>query len=303
MSLVRLRRLGIAATVASMLSIAVVGTIQAHVLKDFGPYSVALGWVVEPTYVGQVNAVQVVVKDKAGQGRHRPGGGRPQGRRQRRRSGIDGACARQQVRRGHRARDRRRLRGAAHPDVARRLHLPSDRQRSMARLSTRPLPRATRRSTRRSRRPTSSSPTKLPSLTEITTSLDRITARLSASPSPGASAAAPAPSARADLTGAVTAAQATASQARDAASSALIVGLAARSPRGDPRWCRPGARRPSASRGLRGMIRPRASLGVGATGLALVVLVALAGPAGAHALPQSSSPSAGATPFDVRRRR
>ena len=37
--------------------------VEAHVLKDFGPYSVALGWVHEPTYVGQLNAVQVVVKD------------------------------------------------------------------------------------------------------------------------------------------------------------------------------------------------------------------------------------------------
>ena len=42
------------------------GYAQAHVLKDFGPYSVALGWVQEPTYVGQLNAVQVVVKDASG---------------------------------------------------------------------------------------------------------------------------------------------------------------------------------------------------------------------------------------------
>ena len=43
------------------------------------------------------------------------------------------------------------------------------------------------------------------------------------------------------------------------------------------------------------MVRRRTGPGVGAIGLALVALVALAGPAGAHALPQSSSPSAGAT--------
>jgi copper transport protein len=43
------------------------------------------------------------------------------------------------------------------------------------------------------------------------------------------------------------------------------------------------------------MIRFRTGLGICATGLALVALLALAGPAGAHALPQSSSPSAGAT--------
>jgi copper transport protein len=43
------------------------------------------------------------------------------------------------------------------------------------------------------------------------------------------------------------------------------------------------------------MFRSRARLGVSATGLALVACLALAGPAGAHALPQSSSPTAGAT--------
>lgn len=43
------------------------------------------------------------------------------------------------------------------------------------------------------------------------------------------------------------------------------------------------------------MTRSPAGLGISATGLALVVLLVLAGPAGAHALPQSSSPSAGAT--------
>jgi methionine-rich copper-binding protein CopC len=43
------------------------------------------------------------------------------------------------------------------------------------------------------------------------------------------------------------------------------------------------------------MIRSRAGLGISAIGLALIVLLVLAGPAGAHALPQSSSPSVGAT--------
>lgn len=43
------------------------------------------------------------------------------------------------------------------------------------------------------------------------------------------------------------------------------------------------------------MFRSRTRPGVSATGLALVACLALAGPAGAHALPQSSSPSAGAT--------
>ena len=62
----RYRRLGIAVPIAAITAILVVGSTQAHVLKDFGPYTVALGWVHEPTYVGQLNAVQVVVKDAAG---------------------------------------------------------------------------------------------------------------------------------------------------------------------------------------------------------------------------------------------
>ena len=66
MSLVRLRRVGLAVAAASVLAISVAATTQAHVLKDFGPYSVALGWAKEPTYVGSINAVQVVIKDKAG---------------------------------------------------------------------------------------------------------------------------------------------------------------------------------------------------------------------------------------------
>ena len=66
MSRIRILRLALAVPGAAMLTIAIAGVTQAHVLKDFGRYSVALGWVVEPTYVGQVNAVQVVVKDRSG---------------------------------------------------------------------------------------------------------------------------------------------------------------------------------------------------------------------------------------------
>ena len=66
MSHPRLRRLKLAATTAGLFVLIAAAAADAHVLKDFGPYSVALGWVTEPTYVGQVNAVQVVVKDKQG---------------------------------------------------------------------------------------------------------------------------------------------------------------------------------------------------------------------------------------------
>jgi hypothetical protein len=51
---------------AILLAVFLVGSAQAHVLKDFGPYSVALGWVHEPTFVGALNAIQAVVKDSKG---------------------------------------------------------------------------------------------------------------------------------------------------------------------------------------------------------------------------------------------
>ena len=66
----RSRRLGIAMPFADHGGRPLVGIAQAHVLKNFGPYTVALGWAHEPTYVGELNAVQVVVTD-AGQAGHR----------------------------------------------------------------------------------------------------------------------------------------------------------------------------------------------------------------------------------------
>jgi hypothetical protein len=48
------------------LAIGVAAPAAAHVVKQIGPYSVAIGWVREPTYVGEENAVQVVIKDSAG---------------------------------------------------------------------------------------------------------------------------------------------------------------------------------------------------------------------------------------------
>ena len=55
-----------AVATASLLAMLVVGTAEAHVVKSFGSYSVALGWAHEPTYVGAANAVQVIVKDAKG---------------------------------------------------------------------------------------------------------------------------------------------------------------------------------------------------------------------------------------------
>ena len=52
-----------AVAAASLLANLVAGTAEAHVVKSFGSYSVALGWAHEPTYVGAANAVQAIVKD------------------------------------------------------------------------------------------------------------------------------------------------------------------------------------------------------------------------------------------------
>jgi hypothetical protein len=49
-----------------MLALVVSVTVSAHVVKQFGSYSVAMGWLHEPTYVGVENAVQVIVKDGSG---------------------------------------------------------------------------------------------------------------------------------------------------------------------------------------------------------------------------------------------
>jgi hypothetical protein len=55
-----------AALAAGALSLAAVQPALAHVVKPFGPYSIALGWLHEPAYVGFDNAVQVIVKDAKG---------------------------------------------------------------------------------------------------------------------------------------------------------------------------------------------------------------------------------------------
>ena len=62
----RLRVGGSAIGAAFMLALVISSTASAHVVKQFGSYSVAMGWVHEPTYVGVENSVQVIVKDAAG---------------------------------------------------------------------------------------------------------------------------------------------------------------------------------------------------------------------------------------------
>ena len=63
----RFRVGGTAIGAALILAMVISATASAHVVKQFGTYSVAMGWLHEPTYVGVENAVQVIVKDAAAQ--------------------------------------------------------------------------------------------------------------------------------------------------------------------------------------------------------------------------------------------
>jgi hypothetical protein len=62
----RLRAVGAAFGAALLLALASSSIASAHVVKQFGSYSVAMGWLHEPTYVGVENAVQVIAKDGSG---------------------------------------------------------------------------------------------------------------------------------------------------------------------------------------------------------------------------------------------
>jgi hypothetical protein len=66
MSVLRSHRAGFATVVAIGLIVLAAGAAQAHIVKNFGPYTIALGWAHEPAYVGGQNAVQVVITDAAG---------------------------------------------------------------------------------------------------------------------------------------------------------------------------------------------------------------------------------------------
>ena len=62
----RLRTGGTAFGAALTLALVIASTASAHVVKDFGAYSIAMGWLNEPTYLGAQNAVVAIVKDKDG---------------------------------------------------------------------------------------------------------------------------------------------------------------------------------------------------------------------------------------------
>lgn len=53
---------GAALALAAALTMATAQPALAHDVHTFGPYTIALGWLHEPAYVGEQNAVQVLVK-------------------------------------------------------------------------------------------------------------------------------------------------------------------------------------------------------------------------------------------------
>jgi hypothetical protein len=55
-----------AGLVGAALALLSVLAVSAHVVTQFGTYTVAIGWLHEPTYAGEDNAVQVLVKDAGG---------------------------------------------------------------------------------------------------------------------------------------------------------------------------------------------------------------------------------------------
>ena len=59
----RLRSLAVALCAGAILAIGLAGFAGAHVVQQFGPYSLAIGWLHEPAYVGLDNAVQIIVED------------------------------------------------------------------------------------------------------------------------------------------------------------------------------------------------------------------------------------------------
>ena len=223
----QLRRLGIAMSAAAVVAGLVASSAQAHVLKDFGPYSVALGWVHEPTYVGQLNAVQAVVKDSAG---------KPV-------TDIADGDLTVVVSAGGQVSAALPLVATYDEDTG--LGIPGDYEAPLIptipgdytfHLSGKIHDTAVDETATSSDSTFDSAvdetdiqfPAKVPSLTEVTTRLDRLDARVSAvaSAAPAAPASIGPDPAIAGLSTAAASAQATAAQARDTASTALVAALA-----------------------------------------------------------------------------
>ncbi|MFI5226831.1 MAG: hypothetical protein ACHQ3P_09160 [Candidatus Limnocylindrales bacterium] len=63
---IRPRRLAATLIGVAALVLFTVGPVAAHSIQHAGPYTLAIGWLHEPTFTGEVNAVQVIVTDAAG---------------------------------------------------------------------------------------------------------------------------------------------------------------------------------------------------------------------------------------------
>jgi hypothetical protein len=232
MHLVRSRRVGAALVAATFALLLVAGVADAHIVKTFGKYTVALGWVHEPTYVGEQNAVQVVIKDAAGKAV----------------TDLNDGDLKVTVGVGGQTSDPLPLLNTFDPDTG--LGVAGDYEAPL--IPTAPGDytfhlSGTIDGTPVDETATSSDstfnsvidatgiqfPNQLPVLTDIITRLDRIDARLNPSPAPsGAAAAGPSagpgalPSAGPVDNAAVNAASAAAASAQSSANEALIVGAA-----------------------------------------------------------------------------
>ncbi|MGH2465640.1 MAG: hypothetical protein ACRDGI_09270 [Candidatus Limnocylindrales bacterium] len=222
MHLVRSRRVGIALVAATVVLLVVAGVADAHIVKTFGKYTVALGWVHEPTYVGEQNAVQVVIKDASGKAV----------------TDLNDGDLKVTVTAGGVSSTPLPLLNTFDPDTG--LGVPGDYEAPL--IPTAPGDytfhlSGTIDGTAVDETATSSDstfnsvvdatpiqfPNQLPALTDIVTRLDRIDARLAASPAPSAAAAAPGSSAE-PINDAVDAASSAAANAQNAANNALLLG-------------------------------------------------------------------------------
>jgi hypothetical protein len=226
MNKIHSRRLGIAMAGAVIAALVLSSVADAHVVKTFGTYSVALGWVHEPTYVGQQNAVQVVIKDAAGKAV----------------TDLADGDLKVTVSVAGQASSPMPLLNTFDPDTG--LGVAGDYEAPLiptapgdytfhltGTIDGTPVDETATSSDSTFNSVVDSTgiefPNQLPTLTEIITRLDRIDARL-ASPAPGASGATGGPAASSPSGGSaeLDAAESAASEAQSSANTALLVGAA-----------------------------------------------------------------------------
>jgi hypothetical protein len=220
---VRSRRLGIAFLASAFAVLLVAGVADAHIIKTFGKYTVALGWVHEPTYVGEQNAVQVVIKDAAGKAV----------------TDLNDGDLKVTVSVGGKTSDPLDLLNTFDPDTG--LGVPGDYEAPIIPTAlgdytfhlSGTIDGTAVDETAASSDSTFNSvvdatgiqfPNQLPALTDVITRLDRIDARLALSPAPSSGAVAAAGPSTEPIFNAVDAASAAAASAQSAANEALLVG-------------------------------------------------------------------------------